>query len=141
MVFKMTAHGPINYFSDWFRCGDFCIVVIALIEIGLPQTMHGIAVLRSFRILRVLKIIEKVKKLKDIIVTINNSASDAATLGLLIAMFVFINALVGKQLFGNEILKNSRGEPVRLHFQTVKDAMFTVFICLTGKYTPIMRVV
>jgi hypothetical protein len=53
---------------------------------------------------------------------------------MLIFFFIFINALIGKQLFGN-----TKNEENRLNFETFGSAMFTVFVSLTGKWIDPMR--
>jgi hypothetical protein len=67
-------------------------------------------------------------------------------LGLLILIFVFLSALVGKQLFGSYnpgafctegelIIQDSR----RLNFDTLLASVFTVIICITGSWVEVMR--
>jgi hypothetical protein len=48
---------------------------------------------------------------------ITGAIHEAATLGFLIAFFLFINALIGKQIFSNE-LNDEEGERNLLQFMT-----------------------
>ena len=66
------------------------------------------------------------------------ASADAATLGLLVLLFIMINALIGKQLFGGKIF-DDEGKESRLNFSDFGTSLQTVFICMTGYWVEPMR--
>lgn len=107
------------------------VVVAGLIEVLNDGKSGGLSVLRSFRIMRILKLIKGAKGLQTLVRQIFAAMYESYNLGILIMLFVIINALIGKQLFREEILDGD-GNKSRFEFSNFPCALQTVFICMTG---------
>ncbi|XP_045435387.1 sodium channel protein type 10 subunit alpha isoform X3 [Pipistrellus kuhlii] len=100
MVFKIIAFDPYYYFQKRWNIFDCIIVTVSVIEL-LTSKKGGMAVLRSFRLLRVLKLAKSWPTLNTLIKIIGNSVGALGNLTIILAIIVFIFALVGKQLLGD----------------------------------------
>ncbi|XP_023820946.1 sodium channel protein type 4 subunit alpha [Oryzias latipes] len=99
MVLKLTALDPYYYFQQGWNIFDGVIVCLSLMELGLSN-VEGLSVLRSFRLLRVFKLAKSWPTLNTLIKIIGNSVGALGNLTLVLAIIVFIFAVVGMQLFG-----------------------------------------
>uniref|UniRef100_A0A3Q3EBL2 Sodium channel protein n=1 Tax=Labrus bergylta TaxID=56723 RepID=A0A3Q3EBL2_9LABR len=99
MVFKLIAMDPYYYFQQGWNIFDGVIVCLSLMELGLSN-VEGLSVLRSFRLLRVFKLAKSWPTLNTLIKIIGNSVGALGNLTLVLAIIVFIFAVVGMQLFG-----------------------------------------
>ncbi|MEQ2256541.1 Sodium channel protein type 3 subunit alpha, partial [Ilyodon furcidens] len=99
MVLKLIALDPYYYFQQGWNIFDGIIVCLSLMELGL-STVEGLSVLRSFRLLRVFKLAKSWPTLNTLIKIIGNSVGALGNLTLVLAIIVFIFAVVGMQLFG-----------------------------------------
>nr|XP_015812914.2 sodium channel protein type 4 subunit alpha [Nothobranchius furzeri] len=99
MVFKLIALDPYYYFQQGWNIFDGIIVCLSLMELGLSN-VEGLSVLRSFRLLRVFKLAKSWPTLNTLIKIIGNSVGALGNLTLVLAIIVFIFAVVGMQLFG-----------------------------------------
>ncbi|XP_023191712.1 sodium channel protein type 4 subunit alpha B-like [Xiphophorus maculatus] len=99
MVLKLVALDPYYYFQQGWNIFDGVIVCLSLMELGL-STVEGLSVLRSFRLLRVFKLAKSWPTLNTLIKIIGNSVGALGNLTLVLAIIVFIFAVVGMQLFG-----------------------------------------
>ncbi|XP_038635070.1 sodium channel protein type 2 subunit alpha-like isoform X3 [Scyliorhinus canicula] len=99
MVFKLIALDPYYYFQVGWNIFDSIIVTLSLVELGLAN-VQGLSVLRSFRLLRVFKLAKSWPTLSMLIKIIGNSVGALGNLTLVLAIIVFIFAVVGMQLFG-----------------------------------------
>ncbi|KAK5861223.1 hypothetical protein PBY51_022637 [Eleginops maclovinus] len=99
MVFKIIAMDPYFYFQERWNIFDSIIVSLSLMELGL-ENVNGMSVLRSFRLLRVFKLAKSWPTLNTLIKIIGNSVGALGNLTLVLAIIVFIFAVVGMQLFG-----------------------------------------
>ncbi|XP_034429836.1 sodium channel, voltage-gated, type I-like, alpha [Hippoglossus hippoglossus] len=99
MVLKIIALDPYNYFQKGWNIFDAIIVTSSLIELSLTK-VGGVSVLRSFRLLRVFKLAKSWPTLNKLIKIIGNSVGALGNLTLVLAIIVFIFAVVGMQLFG-----------------------------------------
>uniref|UniRef100_A0A674P4N6 Sodium channel protein n=1 Tax=Takifugu rubripes TaxID=31033 RepID=A0A674P4N6_TAKRU len=99
MVFKILAMDPYFYFQVGWNIFDSIIVTISLVELGLAN-VQGLSVLRSFRLMRVFKLAKSWPTLNMLIKIIGNSVGALGNLTLVLAIIVFIFAVVGMQLFG-----------------------------------------
>ncbi|XP_077458551.1 sodium channel, voltage gated, type VIII, alpha subunit b isoform X2 [Stigmatopora argus] len=99
MFAKLVAMDPYYYFQEGWNCFDGFIVSLSLVELGL-QDVEGLSVLRSFRLLRVFKLAKSWPTLNMLIKIIGNSVGALGNLTLVLAIIVFIFAVVGMQLFG-----------------------------------------
>ncbi|XP_061734923.1 sodium channel protein type 2 subunit alpha-like isoform X1 [Nerophis ophidion] len=99
MVLKIIALDPYYYFQEGWNIFDGVIVCLSLMELCLAS-VGGMAVLRSFRLLRVFKLAKSWPTLNTLIKIIGNSVGALGNLTLVLAIIVFIFAVVGMQLFG-----------------------------------------
>ncbi|XP_036197696.1 sodium channel protein type 4 subunit alpha isoform X2 [Myotis myotis] len=99
MVLKLIALDPYEYFQQGWNIFDSIIVTLSLVELGLAN-VQGLSVLRSFRLLRVFKLAKSWPTLNMLIKIIGNSVGALGNLTLVLAIIVFIFAVVGMQLFG-----------------------------------------
>uniref|UniRef100_A0A8C7MPM6 Sodium channel protein n=1 Tax=Oncorhynchus kisutch TaxID=8019 RepID=A0A8C7MPM6_ONCKI len=99
MCFKLIALDPYYYFQQGWNIFDGIIVSLSLMELGLAN-VEGLSVLRSFRLLRVFKLAKSWPTLNMLIKIIGNSVGALGNLTLVLAIIVFIFAVVGMQLFG-----------------------------------------
>ncbi|KAM8758869.1 sodium channel protein type 10 subunit alpha isoform 3-T3 [Rhynchonycteris naso] len=104
MVFKIIAFDPYYYLQKRWNIFDCIIVTVSLIELSSAKK-GSMAVLRSFRLLRVLKLAKSWPTLNTLIKIIGNSVGALGNLTLILAIIVFIFALVGKQLLGEDYRK------------------------------------
>ncbi|XP_048110700.1 LOW QUALITY PROTEIN: sodium channel, voltage gated, type VIII, alpha subunit b [Alosa alosa] len=99
MFAKLVAMDPYYYFQEGWNIFDGFIVSLSLVELGLAD-VEGLSVLRSFRLLRVFKLAKSWPTLNMLIKIIGNSVGALGNLTLVLAIIVFIFAVVGMQLFG-----------------------------------------
>uniref|UniRef100_A0A8C4Q8Z9 Sodium channel protein n=1 Tax=Eptatretus burgeri TaxID=7764 RepID=A0A8C4Q8Z9_EPTBU len=99
MFFKIIALDPYYYFQVGWNIFDSIIVTLSLVELAL-EGVEGFSVLRSFRLMRVFKLAKSWPTLNMLIKIIGNSVGALGNLTLVLAIIVFIFAVVGMQLFG-----------------------------------------
>ncbi|XP_046700974.1 sodium channel, voltage-gated, type I-like, alpha isoform X3 [Silurus meridionalis] len=99
MILKIVAMDPYYYFQEKWNIFDSVIVTMSITELGL-ENVSGMSVLRSFRLLRVFKLAKSWPTLNMLIKIIHNSVGALSNLTLVLAIIVFIFAVVGMQLFG-----------------------------------------
>uniref|UniRef100_A0A8U7NHR7 Sodium channel protein n=1 Tax=Corvus moneduloides TaxID=1196302 RepID=A0A8U7NHR7_CORMO len=104
MVLKLIALDPYEYFQQGWNIFDSFIVTLSLVELGLAN-VQGLSVLRSFRLLRVFKLAKSWPTLNMLIKIIGNSVGALGNLTLVLAIIVFIFAVVGMQLFGKSYIE------------------------------------
>ncbi|XP_032315074.1 sodium channel protein type 10 subunit alpha [Camelus ferus] len=105
MVFKIIAFDPYYYFQKRWNIFDCIIVTVSLIELGTARK-GSLTVLRTFRLLRVFKLAKSWPTLNTLIKIIGNSVGALGNLTIILAIIVFVFALVGKQLLGDNYKKN-----------------------------------
>uniref|UniRef100_A0A8B9CS34 Sodium channel protein n=1 Tax=Anser brachyrhynchus TaxID=132585 RepID=A0A8B9CS34_9AVES len=150
MIFKIIALDPYYYFQQPWNIFDSIIVTLSLIELSLPkhkgkkERRKGgtLSVLRSFRLLRVFKLAKSWPTLNTLIKIIGNSLGALSNLTLVLAIIVFIFAIVGVQLFGSNyrdnILKiNKNGKP-RWHMMDFFHSFLVIFRILCGEWIETM---
>ncbi|KAK5888683.1 hypothetical protein CesoFtcFv8_014749 [Champsocephalus esox] len=93
MVLKLIAMDPYYYFQQGWNIFDGIIVCLSLMELGLSN-VEGLSVLRSFRLLRVFKLAKSWPTLNTLIKIIGNSVGALGNLTLVLAIIVFIFAVV-----------------------------------------------
>ncbi|KAM4697882.1 sodium channel protein type 2 subunit alpha-like [Rhinophrynus dorsalis] len=142
MVFKLIALDPYYYFQEGWNIFDGIIVSLSLMELGL-STAGGFSVLRSFRLLRVFKLAKSWPTLNMLIKIIGNSVGALGNLTLVLAIIVFIFAVVGMQLFGKYykdcVCKISDNcELPRWHMNDFFHSFLIVFRVLCGEWIETM---
>ncbi|TRY55661.1 hypothetical protein DNTS_016511 [Danionella cerebrum] len=142
MVFKLIAMDPFYYFQVGWNIFDSIIVTLSLVELGLAN-VQGLSVLRSFRLLRVFKLAKSWPTLNMLIKIIGNSVGALGNLTLVLAIIVFIFAVVGMQLFGKSykdcVCKISEDcELPRWHMYDFFHSFLIVFRILCGEWIETM---
>uniref|UniRef100_A0A8C9TF84 Sodium channel protein n=1 Tax=Scleropages formosus TaxID=113540 RepID=A0A8C9TF84_SCLFO len=99
MCLKIIALDPYYYFQEGWNVFDALIVSLSLMELGFAN-VERLSVLRSFRLLRVFKLAKSWPTLNMLIKIIGNSVGALGNLTIVLAIIVFIFAVVGMQLFG-----------------------------------------
>ncbi|XP_051835222.1 sodium channel protein type 10 subunit alpha [Antechinus flavipes] len=140
MVLKIIAFHPYYYFQRSWNIFDSVIVTLSLVELGLPQKA-SLSVLRSFRLLRVFKLAKSWPTLNNLIKIIGNSVGALGNLTLILAIIVFIFAVVGKQLFGDNyerLRSDETGQLPRWHMHDFFHSFLIVFRILCGEWIETM---
>ncbi|XP_030053995.1 sodium channel protein type 5 subunit alpha isoform X2 [Microcaecilia unicolor] len=142
MIFKIIALDPYYYFQQGWNIFDSIIVCLSLMELGL-SSMGNLSVLRSFRLLRVFKLAKSWPTLNTLIKIIGNSVGALGNLTLILAIIVFIFAVVGMQLFGKSyqecVCKISEDcELPRWHMKDFFHSFLIVFRVLCGEWIETM---
>uniref|UniRef100_A0A3Q1ARE4 Sodium channel protein n=1 Tax=Amphiprion ocellaris TaxID=80972 RepID=A0A3Q1ARE4_AMPOC len=142
MFFKLIAMDPYYYFQVGWNIFDSIIVTLSLVELGLAN-VQGLSVLRSFRLLRVFKLAKSWPTLNMLIKIIGNSVGALGNLTLVLAIIVFIFAVVGMQLFGKNykdcVCKISVDcELPRWHMNDFFHSFLIVFRILCGEWIETM---
>ncbi|KAM4697979.1 LOW QUALITY PROTEIN: sodium channel protein type 2 subunit alpha-like [Rhinophrynus dorsalis] len=143
MVFKLIALDPYYYFQVGWNIFDGIIVSLSLMELGLSD-VEGLSVLRSFRLLRVFKLAKSWPTLNMLIKIIGNSVGALGNLTLVLAIIVFIFAVVGMQLFGKSYkecvckISPDTCELPRWHMNDFFHSFLIVFRVLCGEWIETM---
>ncbi|NWI12602.1 SCN5A protein, partial [Crypturellus soui] len=150
MILKIIALDPYYYFQQPWNIFDCVIVTLSLIELSLPKHKSKkerrkggmVTVLRSFRLLRVFKLAKSWPTLNTLIKIIGNSMGALSNLTFVLAIIVFIFAIVGVQLFGIRYGKNcdkiaKNGKP-RWHMMDFFHSFLVIFRILCGEWIETM---
>ncbi|KAF3704172.1 Sodium channel protein type 4 subunit alpha A Voltage-gated sodium channel subunit alpha Nav1.4a [Channa argus] len=142
MFFKLIAMDPYYYFQVGWNIFDSIIVTLSLVELGLAN-VQGLSVLRSFRLLRVFKLAKSWPTLNMLIKIIGNSVGALGNLTLVLAIIVFIFAVVGMQLFGKSYKDcvcriSDNCELPRWHMNDFFHSFLIVFRILCGEWIETM---
>ncbi|XP_010178028.1 PREDICTED: sodium channel protein type 5 subunit alpha-like isoform X2 [Mesitornis unicolor] len=142
MIFKVIALDPYYYFQQGWNIFDSIIVILSLMELGL-SSMGNLSVLRSFRLLRVFKLAKSWPTLNTLIKIIGNSVGALGNLTLVLAIIVFIFAVVGMQLFGKNYMDNVKkisttGNLPRWHMNDFFHSFLIIFRILCGEWIETM---
>ncbi|XP_061834257.1 sodium channel, voltage-gated, type I like, alpha b isoform X1 [Nerophis lumbriciformis] len=142
MCLKVIALDPYYYFQEGWNIFDGIIVSLSLMELGLAN-VEGLSVLRSFRLLRVFKLAKSWPTLNMLIKIIGNSVGALGNLTLVLAIIVFIFAVVGMQLFGKSYKEcvckiNDECQLPRWHMHDFFHSFLIVFRVLCGEWIETM---
>uniref|UniRef100_G3PPQ0 Sodium channel protein n=1 Tax=Gasterosteus aculeatus aculeatus TaxID=481459 RepID=G3PPQ0_GASAC len=142
MVLKLLAMDPYYYFQVGWNIFDSIIVTMSLVELGLAD-VQGLSVLRSFRLMRVFKLAKSWPTLNMLIKIIGNSVGALGNLTLVLAIIVFIFAVVGMQLFGKNYKEcvcriSLDCELPRWHMDDFFHAFLIIFRILCGEWIETM---
>nr|XP_028566908.1 sodium channel protein type 8 subunit alpha isoform X5 [Podarcis muralis] len=142
MFLKLIAMDPYYYFQEGWNIFDGFIVSLSLLELMLAD-VEGLSVLRSFRLLRVFKLAKSWPTLNMLIKIIGNSVGALGNLTLVLAIIVFIFAVVGMQLFGKSYKEcvckiNPECELPRWHMHDFFHSFLIVFRVLCGEWIETM---
>ncbi|XP_006869243.1 PREDICTED: sodium channel protein type 10 subunit alpha [Chrysochloris asiatica] len=139
MVFKIIAFDPYYYFQKRWNIFDCIIVTLSLLEFSISGK-GSLSVFRSFRLLRVFKLAKSWPTLNTLIKIIGNSVGALGNLTMILCIIVFVFALVGKQLLGEDYANNYQKitvlgeEKPRWHMQDFFHSFLIVFRILCGEW-------
>ncbi|NXB36860.1 SCN5A protein, partial [Eulacestoma nigropectus] len=150
MILKIIALDPYYYFQQPWNIFDSVIVTLSLIELSFPKHKNKkergkggtLSVLRSFRLLRVFKLAKSWPTLNTLIKIICNSLGALSNLTLVLAIIIFIFAIVGVQLFGRSYALNcfkiNKDCKPRWHMKDFFHSFLVVFRILCGEWIETM---
>jgi hypothetical protein len=132
---KILTLSPSKYFKDTWNCFDMFIVTLSLVEL-LLSGIKGLSVLRSFRLLRVFKLAKSWATLNRLMIIIGQTLGALGNLTFVLGIVIFIFAVVGMQLFGENYLKNQEklGGLPRWNFVDFFHSFLIVFRVLCGEW-------
>ncbi|CAH6777545.1 Scn10a [Phodopus roborovskii] len=139
MAFKIIAFDPYYYFQKKWNVFDCVIVTVSLLELSISKK-GSLSVLRTFRLLRVFKLAKSWPTLNTLIKIIGNSVGALGNLTFILAIIVFIFALVGKQLLGEAYgcrrdgVALWNGEQLRWHMCDFFHSFLVIFRILCGEW-------
>ncbi|KAL6065360.1 hypothetical protein STEG23_005990 [Scotinomys teguina] len=139
MTFKVIALDPYYYFQKRWNIFDCVIVTMSLLELSIAKK-GSLSVLRTFRLLRVFKLAKSWPTLNTLIKIIGNSVGALGNLTFILAIIVFIFALVGKQLLGENYGCRRDGtalwsdELLRWHMCDFFHSFLIIFRILCGEW-------
>ena len=132
-VLKVYAWGWPHYWSDNWNKFDFTIAVLSLVGMaaGGGGSAGAVRTLRVFRVARSARLVKRFPSLAQLFKTLINTLPSIFNIGSVILLFIFMFAVLGRQLFG-DIARSDSKFSERLNFETVPNAMLTLFIAMTG---------
>lgn len=126
---RLIALGPTEFMQDGFNIFDSVVNLFSILD--LMNIGPSFVVFRGFRLLRIFKIIRSIPGLISLLETVLKSIGTITNLSLLIFLFVYVFALVGKSFF-NDPMYNEDGTESRHSFATIDRAMLLIFQILTA---------
>ncbi|XP_061173087.1 sodium channel protein para-like isoform X2 [Saccostrea echinata] len=130
---KLIALSPPTYFRDGWNIFDFFIVVLSFLEMALDG-VSGLSVLRSFRLLRVFKLARSWQTLNMLIRIVAGTMGALGNLIFVLAIVVFIFAVMGQQLFRDAYLSTYEGAMPRWNFTDFLHSFMIIFRVLCGEW-------
>ncbi|KAJ1639567.1 Ion transport protein-domain-containing protein, partial [Pavlovales sp. CCMP2436] len=137
-VLKLTAFGPGKYLASAWNRFDLLIVLGSLLDVGLTSTGTTLPVspmllriMRLFRVARILRVIRSGEALRVLLQTLVQSLPSLSNVVVLLALMMFIFAVLGTHLFCNV----TDGDFIDRHanFGSLPVALLTLFRCATGE--------
>ena len=128
MVLKNMASGLRGYIQDPFNVLDGTVVTMSLIEFAFSGS-STVSVFRALRLLRVFKLLKNFPELRKLIGVCMHAIRDTGYLNLIILLYLFMAALVGKQFFGKDL--NLLNPKPRATFNSMYWSLLSVFQILT----------
>uniref|UniRef100_A0A8C3BAJ7 Sodium channel protein n=1 Tax=Cairina moschata TaxID=8855 RepID=A0A8C3BAJ7_CAIMO len=137
MILKIIALDPYYYFQQPWNIFDSIIVTLSGLSLLMSNTTFYV-----FTQLRVFKLAKSWPTLNTLIKIIGNSLGALSNLTLVLAIIVFIFAIVGVQLFGsnyreNKFKINKSGKP-RWHMMDFFHSFLVIFRILCGEWIETM---
>jgi hypothetical protein len=132
MVLNVLAYGLYHYLSTTENIMDFAIVVTSLVEVAVvPPAMFGgdsseqggaLTAFRCMRLFRIFKMAKKWKAMKDLMKKFQKTLADVSNVAFLMLLLMYIFALLGMQLFANNLHFNELGFAVKIGDPEWEDA-------------------
>ncbi|XP_030915597.1 sodium channel protein type 5 subunit alpha [Geospiza fortis] len=134
MILKIIALDPYYYFQDKWNVFDSLVVLIGLASFGTN--------LSPFRLLRIFKLAKSWPALNTLMKIILHSFGALSNLTLVLAITIFIFAVVGMQILGSDYGKNackiSSSGKLRWHMIDFSHSILIIFRILCGEWIETM---
>ncbi|KAG1695920.1 Sodium channel protein 60E [Nymphon striatum] len=124
-----------KYFSSGWNIFDLLVVVASLVDLAL-QTTNGLSVLRTLRLLRVFKLAQSWVTMRLLLTIIINTLGALGNLTFVLAITIYIFAVLGMQLFGHAYTSERfHPDPVpRWNFTDFYHSIMMIFRILCGEW-------
>ena len=145
VAFKLIGLGAKGYVADKFNIFDCVIVIISLVDMfaasesGEDGAGDAIAALRAFRLFRIFKIFRS-GDLRTLLDSIGFTVLTIKDYAILLALFIYVFALLGMSFFAGKIKFNEEGDydlkngvPNRINFETLYRSGLSVFMVMIGE--------
>uniref|UniRef100_A0A8C5IIH4 Sodium channel protein n=1 Tax=Junco hyemalis TaxID=40217 RepID=A0A8C5IIH4_JUNHY len=134
MILKIIALDPYYYFQEKWNVFDSLVVLIGLASFGTK--------LSPFRLLRIFKLAKSWPALNTLMKIILHSFGALSNLTLVLAITIFIFAIVGIQILSNDYTKNacniSSNCKLRWHMKDFGHSILIIFRILCGEWIETM---
>ena len=117
LMLKMVGLSVKNYFKSYFNRLDFTVVIISLLDLILFNTVLNsedsnlfIKSLKALRLFRTLRLARIWQQFRSILKHIWQSMLDVSVFTLLLAIIVFIFAMLGMELFAHSVYYSADGD-------------------------------
>eukprot|EP00794_Sanderia_malayensis_P009765 gene9765-10764_t len=140
MILKLIAYGLKRYLRSRWNLFDGLVVIISMVDLLVELVTHSdnssLSILRSFRLLRVLKLAQSWSTMRSLLGAIGRSINAMGHLTLILAIIIYMFALVGIQLFKNkyEASKFPDGKIPRWNFKDFGHSFMMLFRILCGEW-------
>ena len=127
LAIRIAAYGrrPQDFFRDGWNVFDFVVVGAAL----LPGIRENVTLLRIIRLLRVVRVVTVLPDLRILVRALARSIPPILSLVVLTAMLMYVYAMVGWILFGDEAPGN---------WGNIGEALLSTFTMLTLENWPLL---
>jgi voltage-gated sodium channel len=112
----------LGFFRNAWNVFDLVVVGVALVPAA-----GGFSVLRALRVLRVLRLISGIESMRRVVATLLAAIPGAASIVGLLALVVYVSAVMATTLFGPKVPQ---------HFGDLGASLWTLFQTLTGEAWP-----
>jgi voltage-gated sodium channel len=112
----------LGFFRNAWNVFDLLVVGVALVPAA-----GGFSVLRALRVLRVLRLISGIESMRRVVATLLAAIPGAASIVGLLALVVYVSAVMATSLFGPKVPQ---------HFGDLGQSLWTLFQTLTGEAWP-----
>ncbi|KAG8175505.1 hypothetical protein JTE90_009139 [Oedothorax gibbosus] len=131
---KILALGR-GYFKSSWNVFDLVVVLLSLADLSF-ETVGGLSVLRTFRLLRVVKLAQAWSTMRLLLIIIASTLGAVGNMTLVLAVIVYIFAVLGVQLFADTYTpENFYPDPVpRWNFTDFVHSLLMVFRVLCGEW-------
>ncbi|KAH9489938.1 hypothetical protein Btru_038304 [Bulinus truncatus] len=122
------------YFVVGWNVFDLVIAIASLLDLSLEQ-VDGLNVLRTFRLLRVFKLAQSWPTMRLLLTIIVSTLGALGNLCLILAIVIYIFAVIGLQLFQTQYTEQAFGKQLpRWNFQDFYHSMLMIFRVLCGEW-------
>jgi len=128
-MLKIIAWKFKGYWRDSWNRFDFVVAVASFVGIFLNS--GAISVVRVFRVARSVRLMKMVPGLSRLFRTLITTLPSIINIGILIIIFLFMFAILGRQLFFR-VEKTDGGFSPSLNYDTVENGMLSLWIAMTG---------